>query len=93
MIQIGIGAGFASIFGTPLAGAVFALEVIIVGRLRYDAILPVFLSAFFANLTCHAWGIAHTHYSINYTPAIDMQTLLLVLTASIILGSTSDIQC
>lgn len=41
MIQIGIGAGFASIFGTPLAGAVFALEVIIVGRVRYDAILPV----------------------------------------------------
>lgn len=86
MIQIGIGAGFASIFGTPLAGAVFALEVIIVGRLRYDAILPVFLSAFFANLTCHAWGIAHTHYCISQTPAINIQTLLLVLAASIIFG-------
>ena len=86
MIQIGIGAGFASIFGTPLAGAVFALEVIIVGRLRYDAILPVFLSAFFANLTCHAWGIAHTHYVISYTPDINIQTLLIVLAASIIFG-------
>lgn len=54
MIQIGIGAGFASVFGTPLAGAVFALEVIIIGRMRYDAILPIFLAAFFANYTCHA---------------------------------------
>ena len=86
MIQIGIGAGFASIFGTPLAGAVFALEVIIVGRLRYDAILPVFLSAFFANLTCHAWGIEHTHYNICYTPEINIQNLLLVLVASILFG-------
>ena len=86
MIQIGIGAGFASIFGTPLAGAVFALEVIVVGRLRYDAILPVFISSFFAHITCHAWGIAHTHYSITQTPELNIQTLLTVLAASIIFG-------
>ena len=52
MIQIGIGAGFASVFGTPLAGAIFALEVIVIGRMRYDAILPIFL-AFFLQ-TIHA---------------------------------------
>lgn len=66
MVQIGIGAGFASVFGTPLAGAVFALEVIIVGRMRYDAILPIFLASFFANYACHAWGY-QTH-SVQYNP-------------------------
>ena len=86
MIQIGIGAGFASIFGTPLAGAVFALEVIVVGRLRYDTILPVFISSFFAHLTCHSWGIEHTHYIMSKAPDLNIQTLVIVLVASIIFG-------
>ncbi|MEN9378283.1 MAG: hypothetical protein RL710_3440, partial [Pseudomonadota bacterium] len=34
LLMAGIAAGFASVFGTPLAGAVFALEVLAIGRLR-----------------------------------------------------------
>lgn len=83
MVQIGIGAGFASVFGTPLAGAVFALEVIIVGRMRYDAILPIFLASFFANYACHAWGIKHTVYSITQVPGLCVDVLLWVLLASV----------
>ena len=64
MVAIGISAGFASIFGTPLAGAVFGLEVIIVGRMRYESILPVFLSAAFAHLTRHKWEY-HKNSTIN----------------------------
>ncbi|MFA9218859.1 MAG: chloride channel protein, partial [Sphingomonadaceae bacterium] len=40
LLMAGISAGFASVFGTPLAGAVFGLEVLAIGRLRYDAIFP-----------------------------------------------------
>lgn len=83
MIQIGIGAGFASVFGTPLAGAIFALEVIVIGRMRYDAILPIFLASFFANYTCHAWGIKHTVYQITQVPELNVGVMLLVLLASI----------
>lgn len=86
MIQIGIGAGFASVFGTPLAGAVFALEVIIVGRMRYDAILPIFLASFFANYACHAWGIKHTVYHITQVPGLGVDILLWVLLASVFFG-------
>lgn len=89
MIQIGIGAGFASVFGTPLAGAVFALEVIIVGRMRYDAILPIFLSAFFANYACHAWGIEHTIYNMTQVPELGVGALLWVLLASMLFGLTA----
>ncbi|WP_308769864.1 voltage-gated chloride channel family protein [uncultured Bacteroides sp.] len=89
MIQIGIGAGFASVFGTPLAGAVFALEVIIVGRMRYDAILPIFLASFFANYACHAWGIKHTVYHITQVPGLDVDILLWVLLASVFFGLTA----
>ena len=37
-----ISAGFGSVFGTPLAGAIFGLEVFLIGRLKYDAIFPAF---------------------------------------------------
>lgn len=89
MVQIGIGAGFASVFGTPLAGAVFALEVIIVGRMRYDAILPIFLASFFANYACHAWGIKHTVYNITQVPELGVDVLLWVLLASVFFGLTA----
>lgn len=89
MVQIGIGAGFASVFGTPLAGAVFALEVIVVGRMRYDAILPIFLSAFFAHYACHAWGVEHTVYTMSEVPGLNIQTLLWVLLASLLFGLTA----
>ena len=89
MVQIGIGAGFASVFGTPLAGAVFALEVIVVGRMRYDAILPIFLSAFFADYACHAWGVEHTVYTMSEVPGLNVVTLLWVLLASLLFGLTA----
>lgn len=41
----GISAGFAYVFGTPLAGGVFALEVLILGRIRLDAVIPSFMAA------------------------------------------------
>lgn len=89
MVLIGISAGFASVFGTPLAGAVFGLEVIIVGRMRYDCILPAFLSAAFAHLTCHAWGVAHTHYPVPQVPGLSVVTIAWIALAGILFGLTA----
>lgn len=89
MVIVGISAGFASVFGTPLAGAVFALEVIIVGRMRYEAILPSFFAAVFAHLTCHLWGAAHTHYSIPFVPELSIPNIMLVVAVSILFGLTA----
>ncbi len=72
LIISGISAGFASLFGTPLAGAVFGLEVFILGRLRYEALLPSFLAAVIADYTCLAWGVSHTHYAIPYVPEVTL---------------------
>lgn len=89
MVIVGISAGFASVFGTPLAGAVFALEVIIVGRIRYEAILPSFLAAVFAHLVCHMWGAVHTHYSISDIPELSVVNILLVIAVGILFGLTA----
>lgn len=43
-IRMGMSAGFASVFGTPLAGCLFALEVGIIGKIHFKSILPCILS-------------------------------------------------
>jgi H+/Cl- antiporter ClcA len=82
----GISAGFASVFGTPLAGAVFGLEVFVIGSLTYGSILPSFITAIIADYACKAWGIGHTHYSISAVPEMNSINLLLSLGAGILFG-------
>lgn len=84
---IGVSAGFASVFGTPLAGAVFALEVLIIGRIRYEAILPSFIAAIVAHYTCHTlWGVHHTAYAVGVIPQVTPMNLIYVLLAGILFG-------
>lgn len=82
----GISAGFASVFGTPLAGGIFALEVIVLGRIRLDAIVPSFMAAVLADYFCKIWGISHTSYIISEVAAMTPVNLLWCLLAGIIFG-------
>lgn len=82
----GIAAGFASVFGTPLAGAVFGLEVFVIGSLTYSSILPSFITAIIADYACKSWGVGHTHYSISLVPEMNSINLLLSLGAGILFG-------
>lgn len=88
LLMCGIAAGFASVFGTPLAGAVFALEVLAIGRMRYDALFPCLLAAIVADQVGLAWGVLHTHYAIQFIPAISGWTLLATLVAGALFGLT-----
>ena len=69
LLMAGIAAGFAAVFGTPVTGAVFAMEVIAIGSIKYDALLPCLIASLIANLTCTSWGIQHTAYRIHFTHA------------------------
>jgi H+/Cl- antiporter ClcA len=89
IIIIGISAGFASVFGTPLAGAIFALEVMALRRMRFDALLPSLLAAYIADYTCRLWGVPHTHYNIAAIPYIDVATTLWVILAGALFGLTA----
>ncbi|MGI4982562.1 MAG: voltage-gated chloride channel family protein [Janthinobacterium lividum] len=86
LLMAGIAAGFASVFGTPLAGAVFGLEVLAIGRLRYDALLTCFLSAIVADQVTRAWGIEHTRYAIPFIPHVGIAGLASAIVAGMIFG-------
>ncbi|MGK6341598.1 voltage-gated chloride channel family protein [Chryseobacterium sp. DT-3] len=84
-----IAAGFGSIFGTPLAGAVFGLEVFLIGRMRYNAIFPAFASAILADLVTNLWNVKHTHYHIDFIPKLEFLPVLYSILAGIAFGICS----
>ncbi|MDO8040487.1 voltage-gated chloride channel family protein [Janthinobacterium sp. SUN137] len=95
ILMAGISAGFASVFGTPLAGALFGLEVLAIGRLRYEAMLPCLAAAVIADQVVLLWGpllhIAHTHYAVPLTPAISAWTLSAMVIAGVLFGVTGKV--
>jgi len=86
LLMAGISAGFASVFGTPLAGAIFGLEVLALGRMRYDALFPCVLAALVADQVCSLWGVHHTHYAVSGLPALTAWSLGATVLAGIVFG-------
>lgn len=86
LIISAIAAGFGSVFGTPLAGAVFGLEVFLIGRIRYNAIFPAFISAVFADRVTNLWNVKHTHYHIDLIPKLKFLPILYSIIAGIAFG-------
>lgn len=62
LIILGMSAGFASVFGTPIAAAIFSIEVVRIGTSRWKLILPSLVTAYLAHLVCLEWGVSHSHY-------------------------------
>lgn len=58
----GMAAGFGAVFGTPWAGALFAMEVPVAGRIQWRGLLPCVAAAWAGDLVCRAWGIGHASW-------------------------------
>lgn len=95
LLMCGIAAGFGAVFGTPVTGAIFALEVLAVGRINHNALLPCFIASVLADFTCAAYGIQHTAYHIAFKEAavssisflhFDLLLLVKVITAGVFFG-------
>jgi len=52
LVICGIGAGFAAVFGTPISGALFGIEVLYLGRIEYAVLFPCLVSGIVAHLVC-----------------------------------------
>lgn len=86
LIIAAVAGGFGSVFGTPLAGAVFGIEFFLIGRIRYNALFPAFLTAIIADLVTTLWQAPHTHYHIPSIPAISFLNILYAIIAGILFG-------
>ncbi|WP_066311082.1 voltage-gated chloride channel family protein [Flavobacterium sp. TAB 87] len=86
LLILGISSGFASVFGTPLTGAIFAIEVVFFSRINYKAIPLSFIVAYVSYFTVEIWQVAHTHYSIPFVPAMTITNLGYTVGVSILFG-------
>lgn len=91
----GIAAGFGAVFGTPFTGAIFAIEVLTIGKIQYDGLIPALAASIIADLTVSAWGIHHTAYHIDvlslqpYLSANSLLLIIKVIAAAIAFGLAS----
>jgi H+/Cl- antiporter ClcA len=89
LLMAGVSAGFGSVFGTPLAGAVFGLEVLEIGNMKYDALFPCLIASLVGDSVTRLWGVGHTGYLVPYVPTLTALSLFSAAFAGILFGLTS----
>ncbi len=75
VLAAGVAGGFGSVFGTPFAGAIFGLEVVVLGHVEYAALIPALIASVVGDMTTRGAGIEHAHYPA--VPSLSLTPLLL----------------
>lgn len=86
IIIMGISAGFAAVFGTPWAGAIFAIELMSFRKFNWTSLFPIVGVAFIAHFTCLQWGVQHGTYHVNEMANINLSNFRWALFAGILFG-------
>lgn len=95
LLAAGVAGGFGSVFGTPVAGAVFGLEFIVLGRLEYDALVPALVASIVGDMVTRGLGIGHTHYPgpapLALTPELVAQWIFFAVVIAIVTRAFIDL--
>lgn len=87
LLIVGMAAGFAGLFQTPLAALFFAMEVMTIGKIEYEALLPGFIGAFMASYTSHFLGLEKFSFFVkSYIQLNHYENLLIIIIIGIIFG-------
>ena len=89
IIISGVSSGFGVVFGTPIAGTIFGLEVSTVGKMRYEAIIPCLISSFIGNSIAKLLKVHHSHYVMEVVSGSDYSIFYKVILCSILFGLVS----
>lgn len=89
LLMSGISGGFGSVFGTPLAGTIFGMEVSSIGKMKYEGLIPCFVASFVGDRVATALNVHHTKYYVDFIPEISGIIILKVLLISILFGLTA----
>ena len=89
LLLSGIAAAFGGVFGTPLAGAFFGMEMCFVGKLNYSAGIYCLIASFTGDTVARALGTQHTEHMIGTIPELEPRTIALAVAAAVVFGLTA----
>ncbi|MDF0554274.1 voltage-gated chloride channel family protein [Kamptonema sp. UHCC 0994] len=87
LLMSALSGGFASVFGTPLAGTIFGLEVLAIGNIQHDALFPCLVAAVVGDRITLVLGLHHTAYRhAPLVPTVTPMALISAIVAGAIFG-------
>lgn len=86
LVACGVSAGFSSVFGTPLAGAIYGVEVLAIGRIRHDFLFPAIIAGVVSFEVSKWWGVPYTFYSLLPLPEFSETLFLKTVAIGVICG-------
>jgi H+/Cl- antiporter ClcA len=89
LVICGISAGFSAVFGTPIAGAIFGVEVLVVGNVLYDVLLPSFVAGMISHQVATSLGIEYAYFPILVDMGFNIPIYLEILLAGLFFGAVS----
>ena len=89
IVACGVSAGFASVFGTPIAGAIYGVEVLAIGRIRHDFLFPAVIAGIASYQVSLFWGVPYTYYPFAAPPAFSEILFLKIALLGVVCGVIS----
>ena len=93
LLMAGVAGGFGSLFGTPVAGAVFGMEVIAIGKLHYEGLLLCTAASFAGDWICRGLGAPHARFLVDALPwnaLLSLKLLAFALPVALVAGGFSE---
>jgi H+/Cl- antiporter ClcA len=90
----GVSAGFGSLFGTPVAGALFGLEVIAIGKIHYEGLLICAAASFVGDGICRWIGVHHSHFhpeALSMSLPLALKLALFAVPVALVAGAFSEL--
>ncbi len=89
LVICGISAGFASVFGTPIAGAIFGVEVLSIGNILYEVLFPSFVAGVTSYQVSSNLGIHYFYHPLRMVPQLTELSFIKALVGGIFFGLVS----
>ncbi len=93
LMMCGMSAAFSALFGTPMAAAIFSMEVVSVGIMHYSALVPCVLSSFVGYGVASYFGLSEHVFGISGIPDFTIKTACITVVLAFLCAIVSGLFC